>query len=120
MRRSLEAGIFIMVFFLLCINLSACSFPSPKPEEGIWYCKELMIEIDFSITEPENCAKIYDQDGNCHNILCYFDYGSLIDVHYEDNPENPILVGNFSYKNGLFTITTTDKARTYVFERIDD
>lgn len=118
-KNSLKVGIFILTMFLLCANLFACSIPSPRPQEGIWYCEELMIEIDFNCAaDTDKCAKIYDSDGNSQDILCRFDYGSLISICSEDQ-QTDILIGNFRYKNDLFSVTTIDKSHTYVFERID-
>lgn len=120
LSKSVKASVVILAMLLLCINLSACSFPRAKPQEGIWYCEELMIQIDFNYAEnTELYAKIFNPDGTSQDILCLFDYGSVIRLSSEDWQKD-YLIGNFRYKNDLFYVTTIDKTHTYVFERIDD
>lgn len=120
LSKSVKASIVILAMFLLCVNLSACSFPQPKPQEGIWYCEELMIEIDFNNAKnTQHCAKIFNPDGTYRDISCLFDYGSLIWLCSEDRHED-YLRGNFRYKNDLFYVTTMDRTHTYVFVQTDN
>ena len=81
-----------------------------------------MIELDFNSDENIiNCAKLYDTEGNYQEIVCVFDFGSLIILAYDhDSLEESIVTGNFRYKKGLFYVTTVDKSHTYVFERVGD
>ena len=118
LSKNVKASVVILAMFLLCVNLSACSFPQPKPQEGIWYCEELMIQIDFA-KGTEHCAKIFNPDGTYQDILCLTDYGSVIWLCSEDWQED-YLTGNFRYKNGLFYVTTIDKTHTYVFVQTDN
>lgn len=122
MRKKVFAFILCL---LLGIELSACSIPQAKPKEGIWYCEELMIEIDFSVyskgegVNPPYFAKRYSADGTCQDVLCHIDYGSGIWICSLDYKED-YLGGNFSYRNGVFSVTTREDKYTYVFERIDN
>lgn len=115
---------FILLLFWV-LGLSACSFPQPKPQEGVWYCEELMIEIDFSVlnenksVNPPYFAKKYNADGTYLEIRCLFDYGSGIRLCSTDWEED-YLYAEFSYRNDVFTVTTREDKHSYIFERIDD
>lgn len=117
-----------IVFVLLIpisVGLCACSFIQPKPEEGIWYCDELMIEIDFSVYDenegvnPPYFAKKYSADGTYQNVECLFDYGDNIEIRSLDYSER-YLLGEFVYRQDTFVVTTMDGKYTYIFKRIDD
>lgn len=112
----------LILVVVVVLELSACSIPQPKPKAGIWYCEELKIKIDFGYMEANsaaNCAQIYNSDGTWQNVLCYIDYGSGIWICSEDGTED-YLLGEFKYRRGIFTVTTREDKKTYVFERIDD
>ena len=124
MRKRSEKYIIVFVFLLfLCTMLSACTFvfEHPSPKEGIWYCEELMIEIDFSclIEHDVNCAKKYNEDGTYQEILCFRHYGPGITICSQDQQEYYIANGTCSYKKGVLYVTTHDTKHTYVFVRID-
>lgn len=113
---------FVLVLFL-GLSLSACQFyiPKPKPEGGIWYCEELMIEIDFDAYHGEqmqHCAKKYNPDGTYIDVLLRIDYGHGLNICSEDGQED-YLAGTYRYKNGVFSVTSYQEKVTYVFERID-
>lgn len=118
---------FIVFVLLIAISvgLCACSFPQPKPEEGIWYCEELMIEIDFSVfsenegVNPPYFAKKYSADGTYQDVECLFDYGDNILIYSLDYSEE-YLNGEFVYRQDTFTVITRFGNYTYIFERIDD
>lgn len=112
----------IIGLLLLGMALTACSFPQSIPEEGIWYCEELMIETDFSelnANATPNCANRFNEDGTRQDVLCYIDYGDGIWVCSEDCTEN-YLLGAFLYQNGAFSVTTREDECTYIFTRVDD
>ena len=119
----------IVMLLLQSIGLFACSFPQPKPQSGVWYCEELMIEIDFSVlnenegVNPPYYAKKYNADGTYQEVACFFDYGSNIwlasVVESETDIPETYLNGVFKYRNGVFLVTTIDNKHTYVFERLD-
>ena len=110
-----------VLLLALVMSLVACSIPGRKPEGGIWYCEELMIEIDFDAYQTnldQHCAKKYNPDGTYQDVLCQFDYGTIIHICSEDQEET-YLTANFLYKNGVFRVTTVQDKITYIFERID-
>lgn len=116
------AKIFATILLLaLMVSFAGCSIQGRKPEGGIWYCEELMIEIDFDAYNAyggQNIAKKYNSDGTYQNVLCLFDYGTLISICSEDQQEN-YLTANFSYRNGVFKLETIQDKITYAFEQID-
>lgn len=112
---------YVAILLVISIALSACSIPHPIPEEGIWYCEDLGIEIDFSYLNEkmsQNCAKKYNSDGTYQSALCRIDYGCGINIGYDDWQEY-YLVGRFSYRNGTFFVTSYEDNVTYEFVRID-
>ena len=112
----------LLVVLVIVMGSAACSILQPKPEEGIWYCEELMIEIDFGFLNAKadpNCAKKYNPDGTYQNLLCYIDYGGSIWICSEDGTED-FLLGDFRYQAGVFAVTTREDSKTYVFERTGD
>ena len=49
----------LLLTFMVSI-LCGCSIPGRKPTEGLWYCADWGISIDFSLLAQENipnCAK---------------------------------------------------------------
>ena len=125
-----------VIVFVLLIAISAslcsCSIPQPKPEEGIWYCEELRLEIDFFVYNQQqtaDCAKLHNPDGTTRNMGCHFLYGGGVNIGYRVgslDPDYTYLAGDYRYKKETwfreesFTITTYKDDHTYVFERIDD
>lgn len=120
MNRTVK--IFATILLLaLTMSFAGCSIQGRKPEGGIWYCEELMLEIDFDAYHGDgghHCAKKFNSDGTYENVLCRFDYGTLIDICSEDQQEN-YLTANFSYRNGVFKVETIQDKITYTFEPID-
>ena len=121
---------FVVFILLIAISVSlcSCSIPQPKPKDGIWYCEELRLEIDFFVFNQQHtayCAKMRNPDGTTQDVLCLFDFGSLILISSLDHRED-YLIGHFQYKKETwfreesFTVTTMDGEHTYIFERIDD
>ena len=118
----------LILLISICVGLCACSFPQPKPKEGIWHCPELGITLDFFVfnqQQTEYFAKKDNTDGTVQDIMCLFDYGSLIVLCSLDQREK-YLTGHFLYqeenqfREESFTVTTIDGDHTYIFERIDN
>ena len=130
-KSNVRKFIVFILLIAMSVSLCSCSIPQPKPEEGIWYCEELQLEIDFYVYNQFNtaeCGKLRNPDGTTQNVACLFDYGSGITVSYRVDsvaPEDTYFVGKFKYKEAnwfreeSFTITANEDGRTYVFERID-
>lgn len=118
--KKLFASLLLITFMVSM--LSACSIPGETPAEGLWYCNELGISIDFSLLAEENtpeCAKLYIGEGAAVDILCYFDYGTGISLMSLDQ-ETDYFNGSFEYKNGNFTVTSHVDKKQYVFARMSD
>ena len=45
----------LLLTFMVSI-LCGCSIPGRKPTEGLWYCADLGISIDFSLLAQENIS----------------------------------------------------------------
>ena len=124
MSRRIQFKVIALVLVLaLVISLSACQFyiPKPKPEGGIWYCEELMLEIDFGAyheAQTQHCAKKYNPDGTYQDVLLRIDYGHGLNICSEDGQED-YLAGSYRYKNGIFYVISYQDEVTYIFERID-
>lgn len=122
MAKDIAKRIFSFVFVLVMgIGLSACTISQPMPKEGVWYCDELMIELDFSDHSKNGdpyFAKLYKPDGSNQDIMCHY-LGSSISIDSMDWEKN-YLAGYFSFRNGVFSITTVEDEQTYVFERVGD
>ena len=127
-RIYIKRVIAISILLFHSIGLLACSFPSPKPKEGVWYCEELMIEIDFSVlnenesVNPPYFAKKYNVDGTHEDVLCLFDYGCIVEIRPLDWKDygQEYLLGEFKYQRNAFSVTSNEDEHVYVFERIDD
>lgn len=112
----------LLLTFMVSI-LCGCSIPGRKPTEGLWYCADLGISIDFSLLTQElipNCAKLYSGEGADVDILCYIDYGTGISFKFPDPEADYFFVGNFTYRNGIFTVTSNEDNKQYTFVRVSD
>lgn len=108
--------IYWLLLLIILVNLCACSIPKSKPNEGIYYCDELKISIDFSVMENSSvCAKLYSDDGTYVECECLIDNGSGIFILSLDH-ETFYLKGNFEYKNDIVVVTTFD-AKVFSFTR---
>lgn len=114
---------YCILILVMIASLCACSvsFPGKTPTEGVWYCEELRIEIDFSVHYEQNipnCAKLYHEDGSYTNILCHFDYGRGIFLMSEDQ-QIRYFSGSFRYRDDRFLVTSYSDEKVYTFLRID-
>ena len=120
MRKFRRLFVFVLILSLFW-GMSACSMPFSKPEEGIWYCEELMIEIDFTNLNTHNspnCGKKYNPDGTYENVLVYFSHWRGIYVKSE-NQQEYYLNADYLYLKDAFYVTTNEEKITYVFKRVD-
>ena len=100
----------ILLLCLIAVSIASCSRLEKIPEEGIWYCDELKISIDFSkIDRPTECAKLYNEDGTYQMLECKIDFVSVMDFFLGDSI---YLSGGIKFKDDKF-IFTADKS--YVF-----
>lgn len=124
----------ISLMFVITM-LSACSLPFSKPNEGIWYCEELRLEIDFNQVSGDGYpTKKYNPDGSYINAVCLIAYGDWLVVETLETHEC-CMAGDFKYRNGIFSVTTFENRwgdddmtytietyatnHTYTFKRID-
>lgn len=105
----------LVMIFCLILTLGACSIQSKYPEEGLWYCEELSMEIDFSLlkTDPK-CVKWYAEDGSYTLCKCYIDFGDGIFIKSLDE-ETMYIRGSFRLRKDKFTVITDDTSR-YIFQ----
>ena len=98
--------------------MGACSLQLKYPEEGIWYCEEMDMEIDcFMINTDPKCVKRYTEDGSYEVCKCYIDYGGGIFILSQDE-ETMYIKGRFCLEKERFVITLEDETR-YIFSRTD-
>lgn len=109
------------ILLLIMIFALSCSISAERPDDGIWYCEELAISIDFSLVQddPYHCAALHNQDGTSLTLACLFDYGNGITVFKEAENEGEkstnLLIGAFEWDGDEFRVTTHDGDVTYIF-----
>ena len=115
MKRTLCFVTLICLLLVLC----ACNQRSTLPDEGVFYCQELKMSIDFSLlnVDPE-CVKIYGDNGDHTVGRCMIDYGTGVTICSADQ-ETDYICGEWSYEDGTFKITAYENGQTYLFERKD-
>ena len=121
-----------MIRRLCCLTLlfvvalrGICIAVADQPKEGVWYCEELSISIDFSEYNEErkpDIAKFYFDDGSYIDIECYFDYGQGISFYHPEE-ERYLLTGEYKYEEEeklFYVISNEDEDEyEYIFERVD-
>ena len=115
-----------MIKKLCCLTLllvvavkGICTAVNEKPEEGLWYCSELSMSLDFSEYAKDknaNIGRFYFDNGHSIDIKCYFDYGK--GVSFSSPCE---LEGEYKYEDDVFYIIAivNEEEHTYIFERVD-
>ena len=80
MKKRLLKGLLIgiaIVLFLYCFVRYL--YPNNYPEEGVWYCEELYMTIDFS-SDNDKSVRIYHEDGTYTVYRCNIDFGRGIHI----------------------------------------
>ena len=122
-----------IVFVILC-TFFGCSIIPPYPSEGIWYCEDLGLVIDFAT----KLGRIYITDEEFVPIDIAIGYDGRLVVFYHDKENDHeiwVYEGFYKYKENknLFEIDMLYKAdpnnpyygdeikvdQTYSFELID-
>jgi len=107
----------ILLAFACLAALCACSIPAKRPADGIFYCAELHMSIDFSkLNSDPNCVKIHLQGEDYAVGKCLIDYGNGITICSPDQTVE-YLIGKFSYENDVFTVQSNHDDMVYTFER---
>ena len=107
---------------LIVLCFCACAIPAKKPTEGIWYCEELKISIDFGLhhsAQTNQCAEYHNDDGTTTGILTRIDYGNGIGIVSADQ-RTSYLIGKFVYRKDTFTVTRNSDGKEFVFRRIEN
>lgn len=97
----------------------------PYPKDGIFYCDELKMEIDFSKAEhTSHCACLYDENDNSSALQVLITMGgnTLIIVPENDfESETTYLRGTYKWQGDEFcidsTYSTVFRNKTYFFIR---
>jgi hypothetical protein len=117
-KKVIKTGLLLLIVFAV-LGMSACSVRPAIPQDGVFYCNELGISIDFSIMKSDpKCGKVYAPDGTYTTCRCMIDYGSGIWICSPDQ-ETDYLFGKFLYINDLFYVISDEDGTRYVFERRD-
>ena len=90
------------------------------PSEGIWYCADLKISVDFGLYVPECAlqAKYHNDDGSTTAILYYYEDGGETEF-FTPNNDKTFVLGRFYFNDGVKIVAYEDK-KEYTFVRIDD
>ena len=117
-----KTGCLILICVLvLLITSCSVSFPAKKPEEGVFYCEELKISVDFSLIDDEyHCAKLYNDDGTYLTLGCHFDYGRGVSFFQTiEDTEIHYLTGSFKWKKNEFIVISYVNSKQYIFLEVD-
>lgn len=113
----------VLLFVYIMVVLCSCNDNLEYPTNGLWYCEELNMEIDFYIFDDFNkyCIKQYKEDGSYDIYRCGIDYGNTLRVSSIDDPSTPYLQGSMKYSNvfsGPFQLVTSEgnKKTIYSFD----
>ena len=108
-----RCGIIVLIAWVLF--LCSCSIPFKVPEEGIYYCEELRMTIDFDIMQYDSvCVEFVDENGDVIPAHCLIDYGKGVWICSVDQ-QITYYDGYMDYgRDGIFRITMVDGI-TYSF-----
>ncbi len=108
---------FIAVLLLIpLVFLCSCSVQAAHPEQGVWYCEELKMSINFSLFgKTSEMVKIYNDDGTFESYVCHIDFGRGIFIETIDGSEI-LYAGEFRYHKDEFKVDVDDT--TYIFNEI--
>ena len=127
---------FSLVFILIWIIIvfTSCTIAPDAPSEGIWYCEELQLVIEFDGREAsvssydKNLSHMDLQLRNCidggFDIICDADEGDILEIYtgwrkYKSNDKFIIfLYGKADPENDFKTQIELDK-EDYIFIRVD-
>lgn len=91
------------------------------PKDGVWYCKELKISVDFGHYIPESstqAAKYHNDDGSTTAILYYLDENGETEF-FDRNNETQYVLGRFHFGDDSVTLVAHSDKTEYIFTRID-
>ena len=114
MKKFFACSVFIVIAFIC----TSCSITPKTPTEGIWYCEEIGISIEFymdplySSVDPRiRSVRMYDDEGNYQELEQNWWYSGQLDFYYEDSGGNEINIysGFYKYRNDKFIIYLISK-----------
>ena len=109
----------IIPLILMCIILPSCSIICEYPDNGIWFCEELGLSMDFGSHTGKWCMS----DGECIDLEMYIGYGHIGFQYRDANGELQfVFTGIYKYVNGEFSVKMFESEQTqekkYVFHPI--
>ncbi len=110
-----------LAFFAAMLWSCSVSFPNPTPTSGIYFCEELGISIDFSISaeHSSDSAVLHTAEGDCKNIRFYTDYGYTACFFNPETSEYAV-TGKYSWHKSedAFYIEEYSTGTTYRFSLV--
>lgn len=110
----------IVFLFSICLLTGCVNWDFPFPEEGIWYCDDLQIYLDFS---NHNNGRMKTADGKWEKVYFQVGYGRDIHVLWEGH-EDPVTKTDIMLLSGLywyyrnqkvFVVTELNTGKKYEF-----
>ena len=124
MRKHLRwiraCSIVILLLHMLMLCSCSVSFPSKKPTQGVWYCAELQISIDFGLLAAENtpyCAVLHNGEGEDIPILCLIDYGRTMCLTSLDQ-KTEYYIARFAYKDNVLETERISDGKMFYFYQV--
>ncbi len=113
-----------VLIFLCTVIMCLCSCTRHAerdiPTEGIWYCPELSIVIDFAAVqrmETDSCAVRVTETDRREPVLVSIDYGHRMYIRPTNPEQSDYACGAFELVNDVFRLHDEDKV--YLFVRKD-
>ena len=104
----------IAILFVFC----SCSLPVSSPEDGLWYCEELKMTMDFSAPSNEPAVEVVKEDGGIEYFHMGVGQDRRLRLFYydEDDGFHIHLIGKFKHRGNTFYWTIDDKTYTFVLQ----
>jgi len=104
MRKFLKAAIILSVIFVLGALFYHFTRPKEPPSDGVWYCEELNMSIDFGLLRDDYyCVKEYHEDGSYSKYAFWYDEGAAMGFSYVETLPNGMMVNtNYRDLSGVF------------------
>ena len=112
----MKKALFCIVLTVTLCNICSCTIPIPPhvPDEGIWYCKELGIAVEF---DSETANEILYRECQARGYISSTEYidmkasfltrQNLLNLTLRED-KSACLVGYYNYNKGKFEIITSN------------
>ena len=126
-----------LISTLICIIIvsASCTTAPDLPPEGIWYCEELNLVIEFGESQPSVCS--YDENLSRMNlqlrnwvdggfdIVCPYDDGQIIEIYsgwrkFTNNDKFVILLYSKANSEDNYKTQIELNDEEYTFVKIDN